>query len=287
MKELQGRRDFLKKMGLMAGLMQLPFSGWSAGFLTMLKEGVNPSGEFSLLKLETLLSGYKFSFIDKFSTTKFKNDYQLYNTIESRSIFAGEFSLKSTLDNESRQFEILSWRSANAGEKQKDRRFQYIISGDVKCKNNLMLTPEKWEVTSRIANDQGGKAYGGTAFLNRGEVIQQEIKILTPGKSIKKTFGPNALSWKWGLLAVVQRMAEESKSELQFALLDEFDSIYQNQVIKFRRKVKLDCGNERQIDFKVFELTGEGVIPTVYWVDNLNRTVFIVSGQEAYVLKPS
>jgi len=53
----------------------------------------------------------------------------------------------------------------------------------------------------------------------------------------------------------------------------------------FRRKVNLDCGNDRLIDFKVFELTGDGVIPAVYWVDNKNRTVFVVSGMEAFILK--
>jgi hypothetical protein len=79
-------------------------------------------------------------------------------------------------------------------------------------------------------------------------------------------------------------MAEASMAELQFALLDEFDAIHQHQRMVLRKKVKLDCGVEHPVEFKVFELTGDGVIPTVYWVDNHNRTVFVISGMEAYVL---
>ena len=42
---------------------------------------------------------------------------------------------------------------------------------------------------------------------------------------------------------------------------------------------------EQQIvEFSVFDVLGDGIIPTVYWVDNYNRVIFIVSGVEAYVL---
>jgi hypothetical protein len=127
--------------------------------------------------------------------------------------------------------------------------------------------------------------YGGTGIVNNGEIRNGVVCLNTGNKKIRKPLGNTGLSWKWGLIAVVQKMAEDSTTALQFAMLDEFDALFQNQNLKFRRKVTLDCGNNRKIDFKVFELTGDGVLPTVYWVDNMNRTIFVISGMEAYVLK--
>ena len=128
------------------------------------------------------------------------------------------------------------------------------------------------------------QAFYNTGLHNEGEAGRGEVTIQPKGKPIRKSYGSLPLGWKWGLPAVVQQMAEASMQELSFALLDEFDAIHHNQKLRFRKDVKLDCGEGQLISFKVFELTGEGVIPTVYWVDNMNRTVFIISGMEAYVL---
>ncbi|MBM4163784.1 MAG: hypothetical protein FJ222_05025 [Lentisphaerae bacterium] len=111
------------------------------------------------------------------------------------------------------------------------------------------------------------------------------MTITTQGKPITKRYGPMPLCWKWGLPAVAQNMAENNIAELRFPVLDEFDAIHKNQTIRFRKKISLDCGDGQWVDFRVFELTGDGVIPTVYWVDNRNRTVFVISGMEAYVLE--
>ncbi len=278
------RRSFLKRAGVVAGLSQFPLMGWSSGFSTLLNVGLNPGSEFSLLKLEKLLSGYQFPFTDQFSTVSFQSEYKLYNLYGNHAVFAGGFLLKSKLKGDRQQFDFLDWRFADNGIKNREQKFKYIVSGDVHCKTDATLSPENWNVFSRIALSEDGNAYGGTGLTNKGEVTKGGISIKTAGKSIKKSFGPLPLSWKWGLLAVVQNMAEGSLQELRFAMLDEFDAVHKNQTLKNRKRVTLDCGEGHLIDFRVFELTGEGVIPTVYWVDNHNRTVFVISGMEAYVL---
>ena len=201
------------------------------------------------------------------------------------AVFSGKFSLLSGISGENRKFEFLNWRLANNGIKKRDKEFKYIVSGSVQCKNDSTITPEKWTVSSRIALTDDGSAYAGTGLLNKGAAKNGTIKLKSSGKTIQKSYGSMPLSWKWGLPAVVQNMAKESELELQFAMLDEFDAIYQNQKIRFRKKVTLDCGSDRLIEFRVYELTGDGVIPTVYWVDNLNRTVFVISGMEAFILE--
>jgi len=285
MGKLQNRRDFLKRAGVIAGFSQLPRMGWANGLSTLLNEGLNPGKEFSLLKLEKLLSGYKFPFTAQFSTVSFKSVFKLYNLYGDSATFAGEFSLGSEMKGANRLFKFSIWRLANNGIKKRDQEFKYIVSGEVQCKTDVALSPEKWNVTSRIALSKDGPAFGGTGLTNKGESGRGEITIKTSGKPIRKSFGSMPLSWKWGLPAVVQNMAESSIQELRFSMLDEFDAIFQNQTLKFKKKVSLDCGDDHIVDFRVFELTGEGVIPTVYWVDNFNRTLFVVTGMEACVLE--
>lgn len=285
MEKLQNRRTFLKKVGVVAGLSQLPVSGWLTGFSNLFAEGIHPAGDFSLLKLEQLLSGYQYPFIDQFSTTSFKTEYSLYNLYGNNSVFAGEFFLQSETKGKSRRFDFSIGRLANAGIKKRDQEFKYLVSGRVQCKNNSFFSPENWDISSRIIQAGNETAFRGTWIKNKGEAKNGIINISTHGKPIEKSLGSMPLSWKWGLPAVVQNMTESSLEKLRFSVLDEFDAIHRNQTLKHKKRVPLDCGEGHMIDFHVFELTGDGVIPTVYWVDNLNRTVFVISGMEAFVLK--
>jgi len=61
------------------------------------------------------------------------------------------------------------------------------------------------------------------------------------------------------------------------------DMLYEHQFVRFRKKQQIDCGTTK-VEFSVFDVLGDGIIPTVYWVDNFNRVVFIITGVEAYVL---
>ncbi len=278
------KRDFLKNIFLAAGLSQLPLSGWGKGFSALLESGVNPGSEFSLLKLEKLLAGYQIPAIDRFSTSTFNLGYKMYNLYGDTALYAGEFLLHSSAQGNIRQFDFTHWRWADNGSKSRLKKFKYLVSGSVWSEANDALTPREWKVTSRISLSEEGAPYGGTGWFNSGKAQNGMVTIQTNGQPIRKAFGQTLLGWKWGLPAVVQQMAEASKVELQFALLDEFDAIYQNQKLSFRKNVKLDCGEGGLIDCKVFELTGDGVIPTVYWVDDQHRTIFVISGMEAYVL---
>ena len=282
MEHKENRRNFLRNAVVAAGLSQLPLIGWAEGFSTLLSQGINPAGAFSLLKLEKLLPAYTIPPSGNFSTGTFESAYHLYNLYGNNAVSAGDFTLISTRNGESLHFDFISTRVANAGTKQKGRSFQYLVSGNVQCKNNATISPEKWMVNSRISAD--GSAFPGTGLVNQGTVKHGEILLEFGDKKIRKSIDSHILSWKWGLIAVAQRMAEESVSELQFSMLDEFDLIYGSQRLKFSKIVRLDCGIGQPIEFKVFELTGDGVIPTVYWVDNMNHTLFVISGMEAYVL---
>ena len=70
---------------------------------------------------------------------------------------------------------------------------------------------------------------------------------------------------------------------MHFSARDEMDMVYDHQYARFRKEQSMDCG-EQVVDFKVFDVLGDGIIPTVYWIDNRHRVVFIVTGTEAFVL---
>ncbi len=284
MENQHNRRNFIRKVGAYTLFSQVPLLGWAEGFSSLASEGVNPAGEFSLLKLEKILPTYNFPFIPKFSTSSFKSHFALYNLYGNNVTEAGDFILNADSLDENLQFSFTSSSLASNGIRDKSRVYKYFVSGRVLCSNHMTFSPQTWNVKSKISLSEDGEAFRGTGIENIGEVIAREIHFNLGKKQIKKSFGSAVLSWKWGLIAVAQRMAEESIPELELAILDEFDTIYTKQMMKFRRKVRLDCGRDQLIDFKVFELTGNGVIPTVYWVDHLNRTVFVISGMEAYVL---
>lgn len=284
MKKMQSRRIFLKNVGLTVCLSQLSVLVWSSGFSAMFSQGVKPSGAFSLLKLEKLLSGYNFPFVDNFSIDSFGAAYKLYNLYGENVAYAGTLSINAAAKGKNRQLKFTVSRLANNGIKNQNQIYKYIVAGDVLCQNNATLSPLKWNISSKISLSNDGDALNGTGLKYEGEIKNEEITLKAGKKIIKKAIGSIPISWKWGLLAVVQKMAKESLQELQFSMLDEFDAIYKNQKLKFRKMVSLDCGNNRLIDFKVFVLTGDGVIPTVYWVDNLNRCIFVISGMEAYVM---
>ncbi len=284
MENRQSRRNFLKKVTVSAGLSQLPLWGWAEGFSSMLAVGVNPSGEFSLLKLEKLLAGYQLPVNDKFSTASFNLGYKMYNLYGDNAVFAGEFHLDAVKKDNVYAFDFANWRWADNGIKDRVKRYRYFVSGNVECAADDTFSPGKWRVSSGIALPDGEVPFGGTGLIQNGEARDGEVTIRTNHRPIRKDFGQSPLSWKWGLPAVVQHMAESSLTSLHFALLDEFDAIHQDQKMRFRKMVKLDCGGGRLVEFKLFELTGDGVIPTAYWVDDQNRTVFVISGMEAFVL---
>lgn len=114
--------------GIAVGLSQLPSQGWSAGFSFLLREGLNPSGEFSLLKLENLLKDYQFPFIEKFDPENLDLHYKLYNTYGDRSLQVGTMRMNSSLADRQMRFTINIDRSANSGIMNKNVNCQYNVA---------------------------------------------------------------------------------------------------------------------------------------------------------------
>jgi hypothetical protein len=279
------RRTFIKQAGIVAAVSGISLSAWSRGLLRLYNMGVDPGNEFSLLKLERLLPEYNFPEISSFSTDAFTLEYDLYNMYHTNDTFAGQMTMTERVIGRKRITDFHNERLANNGIMDRSKRFRYFVSGNVVCSNDNTFTPEKWDVASKIALTSDAPAYMNTELNNKGTAKNNQVRIKSAGKNILLTYDNEALTWKWGIISLVQTMAKNNVNSLQFASLDEFDICYNNQSVVHRRNSTIDCGAAGQIQFKVFEHLGEGIVPTVYWVDDKNRTVFVITGMESYILK--
>lgn len=285
MNHTTSRRAFIKQAGIVAAVSGISLSAWSKGLEKLYSAGVNPGNEFSLLKLERLLPGYSFPEISSFSTDAFTLEYDLYNMYHTNDTYAGMMRMTEHVRGRKRINDFHNERLATDGIMDRSKRFRYFVSGNVVCSNDQTFTPEKWDISSKIALTADTPAYLNTGLNNKGSVRNKQVRIQSAGKNIRLTYDNDALTWKWGIISLVQTMAKNNVNALQFASLDEFDICYNNQSVVHRRNSTIDCGAAGQIRFKVFEHLGEGIVPTVYWVDDKNRTVFVITGMESYILK--
>jgi hypothetical protein len=282
------RRRFLQNTGVGALGLLIPKQLFSSSFGFLYHNGVNPGQDLSLLKMEKILPDYIIPDAGYFSTNRFSSYYTLYNLYQDLAMTAGSFEITKK-DSPAPSYNIICTRKATADISIEHEdyigkyRGNYIFKGEVSAKNDLLASPVKWECETKISDGRNGLPYANTLFQWKGSFINGQVNYQSGSQHLVKTVANPNLTWKWGIINLVQKMAEQSVSEIHFSVLDELDMIYEHQYARFRKKQLVDCGTSK-IEFTVFDILGDGIIPTVYWVDNFNRVVFIVSGVEAYVL---
>jgi hypothetical protein len=282
------RRRFLHNAGVGALGLLIPKQVFSSSFGLLYHDGVNPGKEYSLLKMERILPDYKIPPLSNFSSDNFGLRYTLYNFYQELAMAAGSFEI-SKKDGSTPTYRVTCIRKATADIRIEDENYTgkfrgyYIFKGQITARNDLLASPVKWECETKIADELNGLPYLNTLHRWKGSFKNDRVYYHSDSQHIVKTVDNQDLTWKWGIINLVQKMAEQSVPEMHFSALDEMDMIYEHQYARFRKKQVLDCGTSN-VEFSVFDVLGDGIIPTVYWVDNFNRVIFIVSGVEAYVL---
>lgn len=257
-------------------------------FAVLYLDQINPGKEFSLLKMERILPEYSFPFINSFSTDAFRLKYTLYNFYQEFAVTAGTFQItRQPLADP--LYQVTCHRKASADFIVDDVSYKsifrgnYIFQGQIMTRNDLLATPVSWECETKISDNSSGMPVMDTLHHWKGTFKNGQIGYKSGKINYKKKPANKNLTWKWGIINLVQKMAEQSVREIHFSALDEMDMLYEHQFARFRKKQQIDCGS-RTLEFNVFDVLGDGIIPTVYWVDNFNRVIFIVTGVEAYVL---
>lgn len=288
MEKINSRRNFIKT-GISAGLLISPIASFAQGLNWLYEDSLSESGEFSLRKLEKILPGYQLPNTNEFSTNNYKSTYSIYSLYvlgSKKHLTAGELQLERSLKGSQIDTQFKIRRNASAGQKNRSKPFSFFMEGHVFSPKEKYGFPSEWICNSKIARSEIEKPYLNSDLKKHGKAENQKVSF-TINEQLKKNNFEGDLIWKWGIIDLVQKMAEESIDSKTFTSVDEFENMFQTQSIQFKKYRQLDTGESGVIQFKAYEHIGQGIIPTVYWIDDKNRVVFIISGMEGYVLNSS
>ena len=280
MENIQNRRNFIRNTGLTAVAAAMPGNLLSSAFALFYADRFDPGGAFSLLKLEAMFPDYKYPKADNHSTDEFDLNFKLYNCYGKNVRHAGTFSFKKQ-GGTNPVFNVRSVRMVSADHPPAQRKFDYYFKGRIVTKDDALATPLSWECGTKVAKGVDEPPYLNSGHQWKGTYRDGMVEYSSGDVLLKKPLAHENLSWKWGLINLVQKMDPEE--EIHFSALDEMDMIYEHQYARFRKVQEIDTGSGR-MRFKVFDVLGDGLIPTVYWVDELDRVVFVINGMEAFVL---
>lgn len=186
---------------------------------------------------------------------------------------------------------------------------EFVTVGKTVCAGDALATPRTWSVTTRQTG-AGGEQIKGSAGGLEGAYDGGRVVLSEYGEA-RSLAVEQPLSWGWGLFEAVQRLATAPRSEpLQFSLLDHFDQVKHGHSLRLRKRCRLTVGGKlvveervaeldhgtvyrpqrverggTAVDCVVFEQTGRGILPIVYWCTADGRLLMVSSGLEAYVRK--
>ena len=280
MKNIQKRRDFIRNTGLIVAGAAMPGKLLSSAFAPFYADQFDPGDEFSLLKLEGIFPEYQYPHAEQYSTDEFDLQFRLYNCYGKRAQPAGEFSFKKQGGSKP-VYSVKSMRMVSADHPPSQKKFDYFFKGRIVTRDDAFATPLSWECETKVATGVDEAPYLNSGHEWKGNYKNGVVKYSSGEVKLEKPVPHENLSWKWGLMNLVQKM--DPKEEIHFSVLDEMDMIYEHQYARLRKYQEIETGSGK-VKFKVYDVLGDGVIPTVYWVDELDRVVLIINGMEAFVL---
>lgn len=278
---MPNRRTFIQQLALISFGVSMPLSG-KAMLKTDIPKNFNETDDLSLQKLGKYLNRFTPFITKQKNIDNFTSAYDLLSLFGS-SPALGELILKKNSSN-GNVFDINFWRHANVNEPDNSNPFRYKIKASVSCKDNILNTPKKWECKTMISERDESNSYMFTDHSWTGK--NKNNKVIIDHGSYKNDFAltDDKLSWKWGLIHTVEKMRDENISQLDFQSLDELDRIYAHQKIRYIKD--FDIHNDKHtFNYKLYFLTGDGILPTAYWVDQFCKTHFVITGIEAFVIK--
>jgi len=163
--------------------------------------------------------------------------------------------------------------------------YSHYIVAEMEAHNDALAVPKAWRMEAKVALSGDDPPYLNSGMRKMGRIENASL-IVNTGRDTKTTALPGPCTCKWSLIDVVQRLPREKTEKLRFSLIDEFDQVRHNQYITYRTTAVLPL-KDAPTKLTAYEHLGEGVIPTVYWVDGKGRTLFVVTGVETFVLKSS
>lgn len=149
------------------------------------------------------------------------------------------------------------------------------------CNDTPLSVPARWTIQSKLAESEQDKPYLMSG-LKKSVTVEHDRLIVEAGKNRQKIQLRGAYTCAWCLFDAAQRLSA-SMRPVFFTLIDEGDAVAGKQSLRFHKAAVVRM-RDREVAMRAFRREGEGVIPTVYWVDLSGRLLFVVTGLEVYVL---
>jgi hypothetical protein len=271
------RRSFLKIGTVSACALSLPMQALLSSFVDQRFVPLKQLDEFSMFKLNEVLGNYQYPSLNNFNSSSYLSNFKTISLIQGKEEGKLVFGKEKNLDRVSYHFQMQRYIPGD---------FAYTVQGKVQSGGTVFPWVDSWESISMVSRTGSETPYLKSNRLIKGRTVGKKVLIEESGrKKHYRLSSDSHLAWKWGMIDLIPAMAYGNIQSLGFAVLDETDVIYQEQIAKFKMNASLSYqGSGDKIRFKVYDVTGTGVIPTVYWIDEFGRTVFVITGAEAYVL---
>jgi len=184
-------------------------------------------------------------------------------------------------------------------------------AGEVFLAADELSSTSGWSLETWVA-DRSGQDVAGTRARERVEVKEGVVRRTGEGLAARETTLTGPLTTEWGLFDAVQRLPRTPGGEWRFSLADRFGACLKpGQVLATGPALTVSLGGRSvwgeearplaagtvyrpvekaegatDLRLQAYEHTGQGILPTTYWVDDAGRLVFAVSGMTGWVLNP-
>jgi len=141
-----------------------------------------------------------------------------------------------------------------------------VIEATIKCRNNLLACPIRWEISSR--------------FLGPDNKPLPELAHKETGRAPEAVDESTA---DWCLFEAVQRLAFNEQTSLRFDLLEGLTLAKPDQHLDYRGAHQVKIGN-KYVRMHCFQQLGHGILPYEYWLNESHRLLAAISLHKAYIL---
>lgn len=234
------------------------------------------AGDFSLRKVVNLLPRYAPPPPGNFEAVSAWTQHYVLYLLQAATHIVGDLSLKRTPKGKSDfTLDVAIRRNGNSG-------YSQFEQAELQCTTDNLATPSAWIFDTKMAKKATDPAYLQSGRRRTATVTGSTLSI-RDGFHFRKDSIKGAYANEWGLMEAVQRLPGDKTSPLAFTLVDDFDEPEPGHTLVFH--------TQEQVEFKTgpalltsYLGVGPGIVPTVYWVDEHHRLIFVCTGLKVYAL---
>ena len=212
-------------------------------------------------------------------------------TLARRPLDAGGFGLE------------VEYRKRAAG------NFENVLVASLVCADDPLGTPQSWRFTFGTRAIEGGEELPATRWVQEAARTAGGYTI-REGGSERLLAVAGAATTNWTLLAVLGGMAGEPGPPVPLTLLDDFDLAKPGMELRGRGTREVLVGGKEEVQEREIrlekgrvlrpervwtggwptktarhDLTGPGLVPRAYYVDQAGRVLFMAAGTEGLSLE--